>query len=835
MSDHWVSGMFACRLPLILLMICSVGTVAAEERVIFSRDIRPILSDKCFHCHGPDETARQAQLRFDLVNDLESPFRDRDGSTAIKPKDLEESAIWYRLTTDDTDQRMPPAHSHKKPMTEAQRDLIRRWILQGAEYEEFWAFVSPKPQRTPNTRDPHWGASRIDQFVLSRLDGVGLSPNPRAEKRSLIRRATFDLTGLPPTKEDIQRFLQDRSANAYQRLIDRLMASPEFGEHMAKYWLDLVRFSDTNGIHHDHYREMTPYRDWVIRSFNENLGFDDFITYQLAGDLFDQPTHDQQIASGFNRLHLVIDKGTAVPEESFARNVIDRVTAFGTAFLGLTLQCAVCHDHKYDPITQRDFYQLYAFFNNIDSTPETPGKSTHPPFLKLPTVDQHQQLASLKDRIVSVKAELESLPVERPVEDSVKDSAGESPEEPDRGSTRRGSLGGDSPAKAKHRLREQCESELTALEEEKRVLETVIPVTLVMKERTEVRPTFVLVRGAYDQPGDQVDRGTPAFLPPLKAAGRITTRMDLAKWLISAEHPLPARVTVNRFWQQFFGTGLVKTSEDFGAQGEWPSHPELLDDLAVRFVQSGWNVKELIRCIVLSQTYQQSSKARTAEFRADPENRLLARGSRFRLDSEMIRDQILAVSGLLNKSMYGRSVKPPQPPNLWKTVSMVSSSTYSFEPDQGDKIHRRSLYSFWKRALPPPQMTIFDAPTRESCIARRERTNTPLQALVLMNERQYFRAARSFARQLLGDKSATDEQRIQTAYEAVTSQLPDATERDVLSRGLQVLRGTYQDDLPSARTVAAEPELSDAEQVEIAAYTMLVNSLFNLDITKTRE
>lgn len=812
-----------------VLMVLVSATVAlsaaGEERVDFNRDIRPLLSDKCFHCHGPDEGARKAHLRFDIVDEREGPFRIRGGSQAIKPGDLQASAVWHRLTTLDEDEMMPPKESHKKPLTDSQKALIKQWILQGAEYERFWAFVPPEPQAAPAVKNSDWSLNRIDRFVMARLEKEGLQPRARADQRTLIRRVTFDLTGLPPTRDEIHRFIEDTSKDAYEKLIARLMATPQYGEHMAKYWLDLVRFSDTNGIHHDHYREMTPYRDWVIRSFNENLSFDEFISYQIAGDLYEDPTLDQQIASGFNRLHLVIDRGTALPEESFTRNVVDRVTAVGTAFLGLTVQCAVCHDHKYDPITQKDFYQLFAFFNNIDAEPEAPGSANHPPYIRLPTPDQSSESQAVEFGISRATAKIQEL----------KDALSEFEAEGEAGD-----------GKAKPELDEEKgivasalkteEKELSELVGVKGQLDSAIPVSLVMKERSDIRPAHILIRGVYDQPGEEVTRNTPAFLPPMATTGGVKSRMDLARWLTGDTNPLTARVAVNRFWQQFFGVGLVKTSEDFGAQGEWPSHPTLLDDLTISFVKSQWDVKALVKSMVGSRTYQQSSRTQPAAFRSDPDNRLLARGSRFRLDSEMIRDQILSVSGLLNGAMYGRSVKPPQPPNLWKTISMVTSTTYSFRADIGDKIYRRSLYSFWKRALPPPQMTIFDAPTRESCTARRERTNTPLQALVLMNEGQHFTAARHFAEQVLGKAGMSEEQRLRFAYESVTSHLPDTMELTTLQKGLGTLRATYRGDVPSAKAMTSDVKTaSDEERIEIAAYTMLINSLFNLDVTKTRE
>ena len=802
----------------------AVSAVSAE-RVHFNRDIRPLLSDRCFQCHGPNKESRQAELRFDTGVTAEGLFADREGPPVVRRGDPQRSALWQRVTAEDPEQAMPPEASHKPRLTEQERDLVRRWILEGAEYEEFWAFVPAKKPELPPVKDRAWSSRRIDQFVRARLDVSGLEPQPRADRRTLIRRVTFDLTGLPPTRDEIAVFLADDANEAYENLVQRLLATPQYGEHMARYWLDLVRFADTNGIHHDHFREITPYRDWVIRAFNDNLRFDRFVHDQIAGDLYERPTLDQRIASGFNRLHLVIDRGTALPAESFARNVIDRVTAVGTAFLGLTLQCAVCHDHKYDPITQRDFYQLYAFFNNIDAGPETPGSAVHEPSVRVPTAEQAATLKQLEGDRVQITAAIaalrvvrESTPGEEPSPDGAATALVEALTVLDRGA------------------KENAEK-IAALNKN-------MITTLVMRERSEVRPAHILVRGAYDQPGEIVHRNTPAFLPPLPEKEGVQTRMDLARWVTAGRNPLTSRVAVNRFWQQLFGVGLVKTSEDFGAQGEWPSHPDLLDDLASRFVESGWNVKALVREIVTSETYRQSSRAGVASYRSDPENRRLARGSRFRLDAETLRDQILFVSGLLNQRMYGKSVKPPQPPNLWKSVSMVSSSTYAFEADTGDKIFRRSLYSFWKRAMPPPQMTIFDAPTRESCTARRERTNTPLQALVLMNESQYFRAARVFAERLLA--SPGDPQRLTVAYETVTSRLPDERELASLVQGLEAFRAVYRKDPLSAAEVTGmrlseeqqqqvRQRPADPETVERAAYTMLLHSLLNLDITKTRQ
>lgn len=783
-----------------------------EQTVSFNHQIRPILSDTCFFCHGPDEEDRQADVRLDIAGHV----------------DLTE--LVSRITSDDPDTVMPPPDSNKS-LSPEQIALLTRWVKSGGRYEKHWSFAPPAEVTPPTLAGADESKDEIDQFVIAKLRERGLTLNDAADQRTLIRRVTMDLTGLPPTRSEIHAFLNDPSPQAYESLVDRLLESPHYGEHMARYWLDLVRFADTNGLHHDHYREMTPYRDWVIRAFNENLPFDKFTVAQIAGDLYEQPTTDQLIASGFNRLHLIIDRGTALPEESFMRNVVDRVSAVGTAFLGLTLECAVCHDHKYDPITQRDFYQFYAFFNNFDGEPETGGRrgldfkrGLQPPYLELPSESQREELTRLNQQIADVQSSLKKL--DRKQKSNGQAGQAAESEEQDR---------------AAEKSRKQLDDQLTRLQASRDQLIESIPATLIMKEREEVRPAHILVRGNYDQPGEVVTRDTPGFLPPLESDQPTKTRMDLAKWLVDPDNPLTARVAVNRFWQQLFGVGIVKTSEDFGAQGEPPSHPELLDYLTNRFVDSGWDVKALIRKIVLSQTYRQSSAAPQERFIADPQNRLLARGSRYRYDAEVIRDQVLAVSGLLNPTLYGKSVKPPQPEGLWTIVAMPNSYPRVFEPDEGGKIYRRSVYSFWKRGLPPPQMTIFDAPTRESCSARRERTNTPLQALVLMNEQQYFVAARTLASRLLQTETS-DRQRIEIAYETITSKIPSDDALNRMIDAMQQFRAVYRDHPDAAQKMISQdgPAILPADgpepsSTDLAAMTMLVHSLLNLDATKTRE
>ena len=813
-----MNGMLTLALILAALPLVQTTQVLASEiaptarEVSFNRDVFPILSDRCFACHGPDAKVRKGNLRLDRADGADGAYRTHEGSTAIKPRSLKQSQLWYRITTDDVDEVMPPPDARKKRLSRKEQAIIRSWIKAGAPYERFWAFVPARKPDTPRVRNRKWSRQPIDLHVLAKLESLGLQPSGEADRRTLIRRVSFDLTGLPPTLDEIKAFLADDRRNAYEALVDRLLAKKQYGEHLARYWLDLVRFADTNGMHKDFYRNFIAYRDWVIRAFNDNLGYDDFTRYQLAGDLFPNPTNDQLVATGFSRLHLIIDRGTALPEESFFKNVVDRVTAVGTTFMGLTVHCATCHEHKYDPITQKDFYSLFAFFNNIDAAPETNGRpkdGLQPPFLALATPEQDRNLQQLDKQIAVGLGTLKAL--------KTKVAAEKDPQQ----------------KKVFAQKLEVVTARYGALKGRRDRLDREIPRAMVMRERKELRPTHLRIRGQYDDLGELVERNTPGFLPPLKKTGKTATRMDLAEWFVDPGHPLTARVAVNRFWQQFFGAGLVKTSEDIGTQGEVPIYPELLDHLAVSFIESGWNVKALVKQIVTSRTYRQSSVSTPQQFTTDPENRMLARGSRFRMDAEMIRDQILATSGLLVYTMYGKSVKPPQPDGLWKSVTMIGER---FKADTGEAIHRRSLYTYWKRGMPPPQMTILNAPIRDACIARRERTNTPSQALLLLNEREYLRAARELARKVLGIEETRASQRLAFAFETVTSKLPDVRERRILSDLLAALQKSYLARPALADEICRGLKLGSAKtKAQLAAWTVLVNALYNLDITKTRE
>ena len=726
----------------------SGALVTAEEDVLFNRDVRPILSDKCFHCHGPG-SSRKAKLRLDTVGGASDA--GRPGGPVIIPGKPEESLLIERILSDDPDEVMPPIDSHKI-LSEAEKEILREWVRQGAEYQKHWSFLPISENADGES---------IDSFVQDRLAAEGLSLQEPADKRTLLRRLTLDLTGLPPTGEEIDDFLADDSPQAYDNVVDRLLDSPRYGEQMAKHWLDLVRYGDSHGIHADNYREMFLYRDWVIKAFQENKPYDEFTIDQVAGDLRPEPAIDQLVASGFNRLHISNSAGSALKEELYVNNVTDRVNAIGVVYLGLTLGCAACHDHKYDPITQKDYYQLFAFFNNMDGPPDNKGQKSPLPNLAVPTSEQ--------------EAESEALRKEIAVSDDV-----------------------------------SLRKKLKALEQE-------FPTTLIMKERTSPRPAYVLLRGEYSNPGEEVGRDTPQALPPM-APGLARDRMGFARWLVDPDQPLVARVAVNRFWQQVFGVGLVKTSGDLGSQGEWPSHPDLLDYLARSFIDSGWDVKAMMRLMVTSQVYRQPSDAGALAYADDSENRLLARGPRFRLDSEVLRDQALFVSGQLNETMYGPSVKPPQPPGLWRAVSLPGTSRPDrFVADQGPATVRRSIYTYWKRAYPPPAMTIFDAPNRETCVARRERTNTPLQALVLMNEPQFFESAKKLAALTL-TRVGSDSDRLNHAFEQLTARPCSAEELTLLLEALADFR----------------TEGGDRSDAELHAWTMVMNAIFNLDIVKTK-
>ena len=704
----------------------AIAAGSAAE-ISFNRDIRPILSANCYACHGPDKHARKADRRLDT---REGALMESEGVRAIVPGDLEHSEAALRIASTDPDEVMPPPKSDKK-LTPHEIALIREWIAQGAEYEKHWSLIAPirgeMPQPTihfPGTAAAMAEANPIDAFILARLEKERLKPSAEASKTTLIRRVTFDITGLPPTPAEVDAFLADQSPGAYEKLVDRLLTSPRYGERMARDWLDLSRYADTHGYHLDSGRDMWLWRDWVIGAFNANMPFDQFTIEQLAGDLLPNATVQQKIATGFHRNTMTNFEGGAIADEYLDQYVKDRVATTATAYLGLTLQCAECHDHKFDPVTQKEFYQMYAFFNAVPEKGLDGSKGNAEPVLRLPDAGQHKRVEELA---------AEKAAQERVLREADEPAFGPAVEK-------------SSPARKA--LKARVDAAQKALDDFQRKL----PSVMVMAQAERPRESFVLMRGQYDQRGEKVTPDVPSSLPPLPADAP-RNRLGLARWLVDPQHPLTARVTVNRLWQALMGTGIVKTAQDFGSQAEWPSHPELLDWLAREFIESGWDVKHLVKLIVTSATYRQDARV-TAELRErDPQNRLFARGPRFRLSAEEIRDSALAASGLLVEKIGGPSVRPYQPPGLWEELSSrVDSDNFSaqkFVQDHGENLYRRTMYTFWKRTSPPPALTTFDAPDREKCTVSRDRTNTPLQALVLMNDPTYVEASRKLAERMM--------------------------------------------------------------------------------------
>ncbi len=1045
------------------------------ERVQFSRDIRPILADVCYQCHGPDKKNREADLRLDV---RESVFAERDGHRAVVPGDTGNSELLRRITSSDTDDRMPPRDAQRK-LTPPQIELIRRWIDEGAEWQEHWAFVAPQRPPLPEVSDPTWCRNGIDRFVLARLEREGLPPSPEAGKETLIRRATLDLTGLPPTLEEVDAFLADDSPQAYERVVDRLLKSSHYGERMAWVWLDAARYADTSGYQNDGPRSMWRWRDWVIDAFNADMPFDQFTVEQIAGDMLPGATLDQKIATAFNRNHRGNAEGGIIAEEYQVEYVIDRVDTTATVWLGLTMGCGRCHDHKYDPITQKEFYQVFAYFNNIPEYGRAIKEGNSPPYIQAPTAEQRQQLAELDARITAAEQKFRSLAPRLDSEIATWEKAFDVAEpldwQPSRALAARfrldgdvvesresriegrgpdsqnGSEGGDAETAAKvprfaagdavyvpgrlgeaaefdgqrfidagdvgrfgyfdkfsfgawvnladtrggtvlsrmtdeaqgdgwylqivdghvhvnlvkrwlddsirvqtqrtlspgqwhhvlatydgsrvakgitiyvdgkpqttvadydflnqtfdndaqlrigggggpdgrfhgliddariyddalsaadaaelavadsisdivgtprdHRTAPQAaklrqyflehhasqpiraaHDKLFSLRRDKQALVESLPTVMVMQEMDQPRETFVLTRGQYNRPSEKVTPGVPAVFPPLPA-GAPNNRLGFARWLVDRSNPLTARVTVNRFWQMLFGTGLVKTVEDFGTQGERPSHPQLLDWLAVESMDDGWSMKQLMKTIVMSAAYRQSSRVTPLLLERDRDNRLLARGPRFRLSAAMVRDQALAVSGLLTDKIGGPSVLPYQPAGLWKEIATDTEYKQSHGPD----LYRRSLYTYWKRTVAPPNMVALDASSREACTVRQTRTNTPLQALALMNDVAFVEAARVFAQRIMKEGGEQPEDRIRLAFRLATARQPTSAEMQILLASLEHYLAEYDSDRDAAAKLVSAGEFPRDERfspVELAAYTAICSLVLNLDETMTKE
>ncbi len=747
-----------------------------DDPIDFGRQIGPILSDTCFRCHGADASKRKAKLRLDQ---RESWFAKRDDHQVIVPGNPAESELFRRITHEDPEERMPPEESVRR-LSEEEIALIRKWIKQGAESKSHWAFLPPRRPALPEVRDETWPLRALDRFILARLDQAGLRPSPAIDPARLLRRLTLDLTGLPPTLEELDAFLADQGPNAYEKAVDRLLASKRYGEHMAAGWLDLARYADTDGYQDDEPRTMWRWREWLIDVLNDNLPFDQFTIQQLAGDLLPDATPEQRLATGFLRNNRVNGEGGSIAEEFRVEYIIDRVETVSFVWMGLTTGCARCHDHKYDPISQREFYSLFAFFNQI---PE-PGtyRRNAPPSIKVPS-----------RRVQELERKLAGLKEESP----------------------------------RHR-------ELT--EARKKLLDST-PETMIMAD-TESRETFVLGRGQYDQRGEKVTPGVPASLPAM-AEESPRNRLGLARWLVDPAHPLTARVTANRIWQHHFGTGLVKSAEDFGIQGDRPSHPDLLDWLATELVRLKWDLKAFQRLIVTSATYRQSSRRGPESRRLDPNNRLLSGGPHGRLPAEVIRDQALFVSGLLVERIGGPSVKPYQPAKMWTEIAGPTTDAYKngYIQDTGENLYRRTIYTFWRRAIPPPGLQIFDAAGREVCQARRERTNTPLQALALMNDVTYVEAARALATRLIREGGSTHAERAAFGFRLATSRRPTPPELAILTRALERHLATYRENPDAAGKLIAVGESKpdpEIEAAELAAHTALANTLLNLDETITK-
>lgn len=756
------------------MVLPSSGVFAADaHRVDFRRDIRPILSDKCFFCHGPDEKHRKADLRIDS---REGMFQHDGDHPIVVPGKPDSSELWRRITSDDSGEAMPPEESNKS-LTQQERELIRKWIEQGAEWKDHWAYLAPvRPVVQPEKDNPSM-LGEIDQLILTRLRQEGLTPAPPTDARTLMRRLSFDLTGLPPTPEDLNTFERSHAENpetAAEALVERLLASPHYGERMAAYWLDLVRYADTVGYHGDQEHSVSPYRDYVIQAFNDNLRFDQFTREQLAGDLLPDATVEQKIASGYNRLLQTSHEGGVQQKEYLAKYSSDRVRNFGSVWLGATLQCCECHDHKFDPLPQRDFYRIAAFFADIDDVRSFKAGDTNPT-KREPELDVTTRL--------------------RPND------------------TRR----------------------------------TLITVAI------EPRPIRILSRGDWmDDSGEIVEPGVPAIFTQL-GLDRRATRLDLANWVTSRDNPVTARVFVNRLWKLYFGKGLAGRLDDFGAQGEAPVNPELLDWLALEFMDSGWDIKHMIRLMVLSRTYRQSSvgqvhqpdlskaavatKGKDVGVESQPhdlDNRLLARQSRWRLDAEMVRDNVLAASGLLNRKMGGKSSRPYQPDGYYQFLNFPKRT---YTADAGDDQYRRGLYTHWQRAYLHPMLKAFDAPSREECTCERPQSITPQSALVLLNDITFIEAARVFAARILHDGGSSTDERLRWAWQVALSRLPTERELTVMNRLLDADRDEFAKDPTAVEAmlkVGLAPVPADLDKTELATWTSAARAIFNLNEFVTR-
>lgn len=736
--------------------------------ISYNFEIRPILSDKCFNCHGPDANKREAGLRLDTEEGAYAALKDKPGAHAIVPGKPDMSELFLRISTTDTAILMPPVSSNLPALSPEEISLIQKWIKQGGKYEKHWAFTAPVSPELPRVKNDKWPKNEIDYFILSKMEQKGLKPNEEADKERLLRRITLDITGLPPTPEEIEAFLNNQSPDAYEKTIDALMERPTYGERMAIPWLDVARYADSHGYQDDNYRSQWPWRDWVIHAFNKNLPYDEFITWQLAGDLLPNATKEQILATGFNRNHKITEEGGVIDEEYRVEYVVDRTNTLGAALLGITLECAKCHDHKYDPISQKEFYQVSSFFNNIKEVGIESTVGGPETFAKNPRMD-------------ITKEDLDGVLNFMNRSDT-------------------------------HRLQ-----------------------VSVMGELDSLRKTYILLRGNYDQHGEEVTAGTPESILSFPDS-LPKNRLGLSKWLFDAKNPLTARVFVNRIWQEIFGKGIVKSAGDFGMQGELPTHPELLDWLAVDFRTHGWNIKRLLKQIYMSATYRQSSIISPEKLKADPENIYLSYAPRVRINAEMTRDLVLASSGLLKPIIGGPSVKPYQPPGLWELATSGRGLLATYKQDHGDKLYRRGMYTFIKRTVPPPSMIIFDASNRDQCEVKRQRTNTPLQALIMMNDPTVLESSVALADLLITENKPAD-QAITNAFMRIINRRPAKAELDILTQYFQ----EQQQDFSNKKTEmekmlkVGEYKAKNNPSPEMAAMATVIQVLYNMDeaITKT--
>lgn len=743
------------------------GNGKIPAKIDFTFHVKPILSDRCFKCHGPDKNAIEGGLSLNTAQDAYMALGKKKDHYAIVPGDVENSELVKRIYTADESLMMPPPESNLD-LTKYEKDILKKWIEQGAEYKEHWAFIAPVKPSVPKTNNTTWAQNEIDRFVLSQLEQNGLEPNEKATKEKLLRRVFFDLTGLPPSVEQINNFVNDDSPTAYEKIIDSLLNTMDYAEHMSAEWMDIARYADTHGYQDDFERIMWPWRDWVIHAFEQNMPYDKFVTYQLAGDLMPNANVEQILATGFNRNHKITFEGGVIPEEYRVEYVEDRTVTFGTAFLGLTFECARCHDHKYDPISQKNHFELYSFFNNIDELGLTPGGAGKipKPYMTITEKEKNGVLSFVQLQ----KSNMKEIPV------------------------------------------------------------------MVMNEMEEIRPSYILNRGVYDQPTTQVYPNTPESILPFPEEYP-KNRLGLAKWLFHNDNPLTARVTVNRFWQRMFGTGLVASSFDFGNQGSLPTHPELLDFLAIKLREEGWDTRKMLKYMALSATYQQSTKLSKELQELDPENRLLARAPRLRLTAELIRDQALKISGLLNKEVGGPSVKPYQPAGIWEaTTGGGGGSTATYITSTGKDLYRKSLYTFWKRTVPPPSMMTFDAASRDLCTVKRQETNTPLQALVLLNDPQIIEASRLIAKNAIDRKEGVKDQ-IQYIFRLATSRNADEEELSMLHSYYNNMLQKVEEEGIDAQdylSIGAFEIDSTYSKKQLAALALTAHTILNLDETISR-